>query len=642
MKNLNIFSLSLLALIPNFVFANENKISEIIIISATKTEKKQSQIGSSIDVLNAKKINEIQAISVVDALKTVSALSITSNGGYGQPTSVRIRGAEPEHTQVIYDGVRLADASSTAGGFDFADLMAADCEKIEILKGPQSSLYGSDAIGGVINIITKKRKNEGLNSNIQIEAGSLQTYLLKGGINAKYGALSANINAIGFQTNGISALAKENGGNEKDPYENYGIVGNFNYEINQNFNIDFRARYGKSKAQYDANYLPPNYELADSEHYNEIEAKQYYVALNNNAFENKLKQNISWRSYETNRQYFNTDDSPKINGDYIGKIEAFEYSVNFKASEIFNLIGGLSSEKSQYAFRNPASWNPNPAFEKANTTLNSAFVEGQLNPIKGLFATIGARFDNHEQYGDKSSFRATIAYSPNENNTVFRANYGEGFKAPSLYQLYSEYGNPLLNPEISNAFEIGINQRLFDNFNIDIAYFDRETENQIGWFSCWPQFKPFCLVRPYGYYENISKTETKGIDANINGKIGKFNFDFGVSKIDPRNISNNDFNFGKLQPRRAKLQSNFNISYKFNDKLNLAISHKFVGTSYENVSNSVKLKEYNLLGFNANYKINDNFETYIRVHNIGDEIYQTAYGYGTLPRTFNLGLKAKF
>lgn len=641
MKNLNIFSLSLLALIPNFVLAENDKSSETVIITATRSEKTQNQIGSSIEVLSAKKINEIQPISIVDALKTISSLSISANGGYGQPTSVRIRGAEPEHTQVIYDGVRLADASSTAGGFDFADLMAADCEKIEILKGPQSSLYGSDAIGGVINIISKMRQTEGMDGNLQLELGSLQSYLLKGGIKAKHGAFSANLNAIGFQTNGISALAKQNGGNETDPYENYGIIGNFNYEFNENLNLDFRARYGKSSAQYDANYLPPFYDLSDSEHYNEIVAKQYYVSLNNLAFDGKLKHNISLRSYDTKRQYFNPEETPKLSGDYRGKIDAIEYQANLKASEFFNLVGGISHEKSQYSFRNPAAWNPNPAFETANSILNSAFIEGQLNPFKGLNATIGARFDNHSEYGDNSSFRATIAYNIN-NNTIIRANYGEGFKAPSLYQLYSEYGNPLLKPEISNAYEFGLSQNLYAGFNFDIAYFVRETENQIGWFPCWPDYTPFCASRPYGYYENIAKTETKGFDANLNGKIGKLDIVLGLSKIDPRNISQNSVNFGKLQPRRAKLQTNLSLAYNFSDKLKTIVTYQYVGANYENVSNSIKLDAYDLLGFSASYKISQKFEIYGRVQNIGDEIYQTAYGYGTKPRTFNLGLKAKF
>lgn len=642
MKNKIILSIGFIAIIPNFVIAEEIKTLETIVITATKSEKSLNEIGSSISYIDAKKLEQLQSVSIIDALKTLPALSITSNGGYGQPTSVRIRGAEPEHTQVIYDGVRLADASSTAGGFDFADLMSADCEKIEVLKGPQSSLYGSDAIGGVINIISKLRKREGYDGNISIEAGSFESYLAKAGLNAKIGNLSYNINALSFQTNGISALAKENGGKEKDPYENLGISSNFNYILNEFLSFDFRARFGKSRADYDANYLPPNYDLSDSNHYNEIEAKQFYFGINNLSEKGNFKQTISYRFYETNRQYFNPDSSVKLNGDYIGKIDAIEYQANWKLSNVFSLVSGLVHENSKYDFRNPSSLNPNPAFESANSTLNSAFIEGQANPIKGFYATIGARFDNHSEYGDHASLRATMAYSPNESKTIFRANYGDGFKAPSLYQLYSEYGNIDLKPEISKAFEFGITQKLPKDFKFDLAYFNRETSNQIGWFPCWPNYKPLCASRPYGFYENIASTETKGYEAALNGKIGALVINIGISQIDPKNTSLNDVNFGKLQPRRAKTQANINLNYDFSSKLKTSFEYRHVGKSFENISNSIPLKSYDLLAIRASYKLNEKFEIYGRAENLKDEKYQTAYGYGTLPRSFTIGLRAKF
>lgn len=625
---------SLFVLCASNVFAQE--ASEIIVITATKSKTPINKIGSSISAITEAEIQERQPTQVLDILKATLGVSYSSNGSYGQPASVRIRGAEPEHTQVIYDGVRLADSSSTAGGFDFADLMIADCERIEVLKGPQSSLYGSDAIGGVVNI-TSRLPKEPFEYGFDLEYGSLNTSKIGANIGGKLNKFSYNINTNTIKTDGISALAKENGGREKDPYNNSGIIGNFNYELNQYFNFDLKARIGKSKANYDAGF-DSSFRLIDSSHYNHILDQQYYFGINNN-YKN-LSQTLAYRDYTTDREYFNPKASIVKNGDYLGKLNALDYNFNYSIADSIRIIGGASNEKTEYKFSNPSSFNPNPKPSTATAELSSIYIEAQAEPTNKLNATLGIRYDDHSQYGDNVSLRSTLSYRP-QKNTVIRFSYGDGFKAPSLYQLYSEYGNTDLKPEISSAYEFGLRQKI-GSFILDASYFNRETENQIGWFPCWPDYKALCDIRPFGFYDNIAKTKTTGYEAQLKGKLYNFYIDLGISQIDPKNASIGDLNNGKIQPRRPKDQVKLNIGYDLTDRFYTSLEYLYNGKSYDNPSNSVVLKEYNLIALRANYKLNDNISVYGRIENLTDKVYQTAYSYGNLPRTFTIGLRTKF
>lgn len=640
MRKILLISGSILSFATAPAFAQTQAKDEIVVVTANRSAKPLSQIGSSIVVINAARIAKLRPIQLLDLLAEVSSISFNRNGGIGSYTNVRIRGAEGEQTQIMYDGVRLNDPSLPSGGFDFGTLIANDIGRVEILKGPQSSLYGSDAIGGVINIFSRIPQSA-FEARVGAEIGTLNSHTLRAGISGKSANLSYAISTIDYGSDSVSQLSERFGGRESDPFRNQGIAARLNYAISPNVNIDARANYAKSKLDFDG-YPAPFYAFSDTAEYSKSDQGQFYLGLNTNSFSGRLQQTLSAKKFTSNRANFDTSLSPNTTYIAHGALEALEYQGNLTISERLDLVFGAGVETSKYSNRAPASWNPNPPSERQSASNQSAYVEAQFEAITNLNATIGVRTDKHEAFGGHESLRATLAYRPNEGNTIFRASYGDGYKAPTLFQLYSEYGNIALRPEQATSYDIGISQKFANVWQFGFSYFTRETRNQIGFFTCWPTTTPLCDTRPYGYYDNIASTETSGIEAEFGGKIFGVNLSGGLSQLSAKNTAVGDANFGKQLARRPKVRSFLSVSYDWTDDIETELNWQHSGEAFDDAANSRGLKAYDLLNFRASWQISPSFAIYGKIENLSDENYQTTYSYGTSSRTFAIGLEAKF
>lgn len=638
MRRILFLIIGFLGFVANSAWAQTNQ--EIVVITANRSAKPLSQIGSSIFVIDAARIDKLKPIQLVDLLAEVSSISSNRNGGIGSYTNVRIRGAEGEQTQIMYDGVRLNDPSLPSGGFDFGTLMANDIERVEILKGPQSSLYGSDAIGGVINIFSRAPQSA-FEARAAVEIGSLNSHTLRAGISGKSENLNYAIAAIDYGSDSISQLSEHFGGRESDSFRNRGIGVRLNYAISPNVNIDARANYAASKLAFDG-YPPPFYAFSDTDENTKSDQGQLYLGINTNSDSGRLQQTLSAKRFTSNRT--NYDPSLLPNTTYIahGALEALEYQGNLAINELLSLVFGAGIETSKYSNRAPAPWYPGPPSERQSATNKSAFVEAQFEAIANLNATIGIRSDNHEAFGGHESLRATLAYRPNGGNTIIRASYGDGFKAPTLFQLYSDYGNVALKPEQAVAYDFGISQKFGRDWQFGFSYFIRETKDQIGFFSCWPATTPLCNTRPFGYYANIARTETNGVEVEFNGKIFGVNLNGGLTQLSAKNIAAGDANEGKQLARRPKLRSFLNVSYDWSEDFNTELSWTHSGIAFDDAANLTAMKAYDLLNFRASWQISPKFEIYGKIENLSDANYQTTYSYGTNPRTFAIGLEVKF
>ncbi|MGH6633187.1 MAG: TonB-dependent receptor plug domain-containing protein, partial [Sphingopyxis sp.] len=507
---------------------------------------------SSIAVLDKEAIDRAQDIGVTELLLRTPGISISRNGGYGTSTSLRIRGAESEHTVVVIDGVKLNDPSSTSGGFNFTNLLAGDISRIEVLRGPQSILWGSQAIGGVVNVVTASPEKS-LEGSFDLEAGSRETVSARAAIGGRTGPLSWRVGGQRLTTDGISSHAKAFGGVERDGYRNYNLSGRAELALADNISAEVRGYYSSGRVEFDGFNT-------DSNDYGLNKEFVGYAGLNFDLAGGRFRNRVAYAHTDTNRDNFNPDRARPQSFEADGQNKRWEYQGSFDVSDRITAIFGVENERSDFRSRSPSASlaTPLPAFVRGKAELTSAYGQLSVEPIDGLTLNGGVRYDDHDRYGGQTLFAAGGVWRLS-TGTVLRASYGEGFKAPSLYQLFSEYGNVGLDPEEAHGWEAGIEQHLFDGkFVVGASWFDRTTTNQIIFNSCSsPSTDPLCTVPGsspatprFGYYLNVARSEAHGVEAAAALTLGGLTLDGNYSWIVADDRSEGTANFGKWLPRR--------------------------------------------------------------------------------------------
>ena len=310
---------------------------------------------------------------------------------------------------------------------------------------------------------------------------------------------------------------------------------------------------------------------------------------------------------------------------------------------------GAVHEDSEFRSASPSSFDANPTPATASVGIDGYYAQVQAEVIDGLTITAGVRRDEHDTFGGKTLGQAAVAWSLNDGNTVLRASFGQGFKAPSLYQLYSEYGNRDLLPEEADGWDFGVEQHLFDNALIlSATYFSRETTNQIDYVSCpgdaTPTAQPNCFVNGlprFGYYDNIALTQADGVELAAAAKLGALEVQANYTLTDTENRTPGS-NLGRELARRPKEMANLVATYVWPFRLSTSVAVQHAGESFDNASNATRLDGYTLVDLRASYPINDTLDVYGRVENVGDETYSTTRDYGVAGRGVFLGLRARF
>jgi vitamin B12 transporter len=623
------------------VSAEENAAEHIetVVVTATRSELPITQIGQSISVLSIDDIELSQKAVLSDLLATLPGVTFSRNGGPGTATSIRIRGAEAAQTTVLIDGVKLNDPSSAGGGFNFGSLLAGNVARVEVLRGPQSVLWGSQAIGGVVNMITRQ-PTEDLSINGHVEAGSFGTFQGVGNISGSTDFIEASAGAGYFKSDSISAFSKELGGTEKDGYENFGANTKIKLTANDMLSFDIRAWYSSNEVNIDG-FPPPAYAFADTLEFSKSKEFVGYAGANINLLDGRFTNRFAFTYTDTDRDNFNPDSTPERTFDAKGRNERFEYQGTFAVSDMLHLTAGAETEKSKMTTASPSSFDPNPTPTVGDARLNSVYGQAIMNPIENLTLIAGVRRDDHSTFGGETTFGASASYSPNDGKTRFKGSYSEGFKAPSLYQLQSLYGNPNLNPEEAEGWEAGIEQQVLgDRGLIGATWFTRTTTNQIGFVSCFGSTDPRCTAQPSGFYDNINRTKSDGYEfylsiTPMDGTLVRAQYTY----TNPRNKDEGSSAFNNVLARRAKHTASLNVEHKWNEAFGTGASALYVGDSFDNASNSRVLENYVLVDIRATYQLNATLELYGRVENLFDEQYETTFRYGTQGRAGYIGLR---
>ncbi|MEN5113824.1 TonB-dependent receptor [Brevundimonas diminuta] len=608
---------------------------EDVVVTANRSAQPIERVGASVTVLTQAAIEARQTPAVVELLAQTPGVSFTRNGGVGTSTGVNIRGAESQHTVVLIDGVKLNDPSSTQGGFNFGNLLVGDTARIEVLRGAQSTLWGSQAIGGVVNIVTAE-PTAALQGSLDAEAGARGTTYFRGGVGGANERLSWRLAASRYDTDGFSAFAK---GTEDDGYTNTGLSGRLNVKVTDAVSLDLRSVWSSGRNDFDAFN-------GDSREYGKTQELVAYAGLNFDLLDGRFRNRIGYAHTDTDRRNFNPDNTVQtLTFDAEGQNRRWEYQGAFAFTEALNATFGLEHEKSEMKTRSPGDWDPNPAFGRGEAELNSAYGQLQWTVLDGLTLTGGLRYDDHAQYGDNLLGQVAAAWALNEGDTVVRASWGQGFRAPGLYELYSEYGNLNLQPEEFDSWEIGVEQRLFDRAVVSATYFNRQADNEIRYNGCsTPSTDPLCTVNGvgrWGYYRNVQKTEAQGVE--LVGRVDvteRLNVSANYTWTDAKSASG--ATDGKRLTRRPEHMANFAADYAFAFGLKTGVAVRYVGETFNNDTNTVKVGAYTLVDLRASYPINDNLEVYGRIENAFDEDYQTVLNYGAPGQGVFGGVRVRF
>lgn len=623
---------------PDAAAAPEASDSGTILVTATRVPTEIDRVVSSVSVLDKAAIDRAQDIGVAELLQRLPGVTFSRNGGYGTITSIRIRGAEADQTVVVIDGVKLNDPSSTGGGFNFANLLVGDASRIEVLRGPQSILWGSQAIGGVVNIVTAAPQKD-LEASFDVEAGSRDTVNARAAVGGRTGPLSWRIGGTAFTTDGISAIRKDAGGGEADGYTNRTVSGRAELEIMNGVTADVRGYYAHGRVEIDGF-------AGDTAEYGLNREFVGYAGLNVDLFGGRLRNRFAYGYTDTNRDNYDPTRARAQTFDAAGQNKRLEYQGTFAITDKWTALFGVENERSKFRTVSPSGSLavPVPAPVRGDARITSVYGQLSGEVLTGLTVTGGVRHDDHANYGGKTQFAGGAVWAL-PTGTVLRASYADGFKAPTLYQLFSEYGNTTLSPERAHSWEAGIEQRLFgDALTVGATWFQRKTKDQIDYQGCPSSIPndPLCLApgggMRWGYYVNIARAEAKGLEAAASLRLAdNLLVDGNYSWIKSINSDT-----GKWLARRPRNTANGSISYVWPFGLTTGAAVRWSGKSYDNVTNSRRLDAYTLVDLRTELAVRDNVSLFARVENLFDEDYQTIYRYGTLGRSIYAGVRARF
>ena len=631
---------------------------EQVVVTANRSATPVDQVGQQVTVLTLPQIRLDQETGIADILARTPGVVVTRNGGPGQTTALNIRGADSAQTVVLIDGVKVNDPSNVSAGYDFANLLTGDVSRIEVLRGPQSTLYGSEAIGGVVNVITNDATRP-LQGDVQAEGGSYGTAYVRGGIGGKDGPATFRLGAYYNSTDSVSAFDRAFGGREADGFHTAGASGRFTYDLTPEVQFDERAYYTFSRTEFDGFDTPVNSStgfspFGDDAEFGRVQQVVDYTGLNVSTLGGRLKNRIAYEYNELNRRNEDPngrnvpyESGNKATFDGLGRTQTFDYEGTFAIAPRYTLVFGAQDERSSFSTDSPAfEFPPLPPPTKANVSIESGYgqITGQVLP--NLTLTGGVRYDAHSTFGDHVTGQASAAWVARPG-TVFRASFGQGFKAPTLYQLYSPSGALSLRPEEANGWDAGVEQHLFaDRLTLSATYFGRKTTNLIDFVFCASADQPGCTparLNNGGFYDNVARNEAEGVELQADWKpLDALEFTGNYTFDDDEDRSPGSPTRGDQLARRPKNTANLSASYLWPVKLRTVAAVRYAGRSFDNNADSILLKSYTLLDIRASYPLRENLELYARVENLTDKHYETAYQYGTLGRAGYAGVRVSF
>ena len=589
----------------------EDSKLDTVIVQGSRLNQTETEIGSSVSIITDEEIDRLGFDFALDAIAAAPGVTINQNGSFGGVASVRIRGAATGQTLVLIDGVPTGDPSATDGSFNFAYLDTENIDRIEVLKGPQSTLWGTDAIGGVVSITTK-RPGKGLGGSLFGEFGSYNTF--------RGGASIGNANDAGdfrlaitrTSSDGISKADEANGNTEKDGYESSTVSARGGLNLPSRIRLDGALLWNDSDVDYDSYSFGAEGSVADGNESAQAESLSGNLSLKVPLFGDRFE-NLLWIGYsDISRENF-SNGAPGYSAE--GDRALYRYQGTFSVDSRNKIAFGAEREET--------------TANALNSTIDGLFALYEFKPTQKLTLTGGVRADNHDKFGTETTGRVAAAFSATDR-IILRTSWGQGFKAPSIFQatyVCTFCGltepNANLKPETSDAFDIGLDWSSTDGrAQAGITYFDQDTENMID----------------FSYtagYDNIAVVKSKGVEL-----FGAYQFTnwLGVS-ANYSYIDAEDGNGNELS-RIPEQAGDVTVSLDPRGPSSGAVLVRFNGE--EANTDGTTLDGWTRVDLSGSYDLSARVELFGRIENLFDEHYQQVLGYGTPGLSGSIGLKLRY
>ncbi|HXC55827.1 MAG TPA: TonB-dependent receptor [Rhizomicrobium sp.] len=604
---------------------------ETVVVSATRTEQPQDRTGASLTVLDASALQTQQTVVLTDILKEVPSLVVNRTGGIGQTTTVSLRGAEQGQTVTLIDGVRINDPSDVSEGAVYGDVLANNISRVEILRGPQSTLYGSDAIGGVVDIITRRGGDSPFALDASAEGGSFGTFHANVAANGTDGSVEYGTGVNYFTNTGISMADRRNGNTENDGYTNYGATANVRVHISDTVSADLRGYYTHGHADFDDNFGgPPLFAVADSGANNSDELKAGYLGLNADFFGGKFQSRIAIIATSSGRQYFDSAfDTIHLNFDDYGDAVRFEYQGIVDLDPDTQVTFGAETQESSFRGDSFSSFAP-PDVTVGQDRISGYYLQGQATLFAQLTLTGGVRLDDDDEFGTHTSYKLNAAWNIPGWDATLRGNIGNGFKAPSLFQLFSANSNPIarLKPETATGWEIGFDKQFWDDrLKASLTYFQRHTSNQIDFQNCFaPGDAPGCPQRlaAFGYYVNLDRTRATGVEAELAAKLSEtLNLSLNYTNMSATNVVTHlDL------ARRPQNLASAVVTWTPWSGTSLGLSATYEGKRFNDNANLTPLTSNTQVNLFGAYDLTERWQLFGRIDNVFNDRTEEVTGYG--------------
>ena len=583
---------------------------DTVVVTGTRIEQTAAEAGSTVRVIDAGDIEARGFNYALDAIAGAPGVTINQNGAFGGSATVRIRGASSDHTLVLVDGVSVNDASSPGGGFNFARLDAGNIERIEILSGPHSTLWGSDAISGVISITTK-RPGEGLTGDVFSQAASFGTF--RGGASVTNSGALGDIRVAVTQvgSDGISKADARNGNSEDDGFDSRALSVRWGLNLPAGARIDGGVLWNDSRTEFDSFVFGAQGNVADGDELNETEERSAQLSLKapmlGGRFENLLLVGHSG----IHRRNF-SDGAPGFAAE--GGRMLFRYQGTLTINARNTLAAGAEREESRAQMSQGAS--------------TSFFALHELRPFEALTLTGGLRSDNHDRFGSETTARLAAAWQAVPGVTL-RGSWGQGFKAPTIFQTTffccgAAAPNEELRPERSEGVDLGVEWRSSEGLGrAGITLFRQDTVDLIDY--------SFAA----GGYENIAEVESSGVEFSATWNLTDL-FALAADYAYIKALEGDGAPRLRVPKRSGDLVLSFNPGGAFSGTVLLRFNGR------ESIQGGGELDEWTRVDINARYSLVNNLEVFGRIENLFDAHYQQVLGYGTPGRSGSVGARWRF
>lgn len=613
-----------------------------LVVGADRTPVPMNLVNASVTVVRREEIERRQWRTLSDVLGQSPGISVTNSGGPGKTTQLFMRGMNANHSVVLIDGVRVNDPSSVNGAPNLAHLRLESVDRVEIVRGPMSTLYGSDALGGVINIITRKGSGRPT-ATLAVEAGSYGTVNADGLVSGSYGPVSFAFGGSASIADGFSAVADGRSTNrapiDYDGYRNLSLNGRLGFDVTDWLKLQWFGRYARTRTEYDAS------RAEDPNLYETTRAFSTRVQADVELWDGRSKTMLAWSYYETERR--DVDEADPFNSVFApdsrnrGRRMQLEATTSLTPFEMVNVVVGVDARRDSLLSESFNATGARTSSTAAAVWTRGVFGNVRFTPAEDLSFTVGARIENHDAFGTAATWRLGASYLVRETDTKVRGSVGTAFKAPSLDQLYVSFpsfgffANRNLRPERSTGFEVGIDQKLFDGkLAFGATVFHNQVSDLIQTTSCGTSCSTLT---------NVAQARVDGVELSLDVRPSEtLNFHADYTFTNAHNLLTGAPLLNR--PRhQVNLQANWQPLAGWWVGAGLAYRRGRYETDFStSPSRTVEMAGYTTLRLTTSYDVTQWLQVFGRVENVTDTYYEEPLGFRTPRLSAYAGARVRY